>query len=158
MEVTKSLDALKIYYIVVLGSDDPYDVTPFQGFSRSWRSVHWSLAQLALLPSDILERSSHFPQIIAQRMGGHRSLLWTPLNIRALESLAVDELGVFVVVFTGEQTAPSGCPAGGGRSRGPFYTYRRWRLKERWTARRSMSMPFMPTVSPHSMLVPGVFR
>ena len=36
-------------------------------------------------------------------MGGHRSLIWTPLNIRALESLAVDELGVFVVVFTGEQ-------------------------------------------------------
>ncbi|MBX9590840.1 MAG: CHAT domain-containing protein [Hyphomonadaceae bacterium] len=97
------LDPLKIYYFVVLATDDPYDVTPFQGFSTSWKTVHWALAHLPSLPCDILERSHHFPQVIAQRMGGYRSLSWAPVSIRSLEQIAADDLGVFVVFFTGEQ-------------------------------------------------------
>lgn len=97
-----SYDPLKIYYYVVLATDEPTAVTPFQGFSRSWRHNHWALMLLPTLPGDVLERGSDFKQILAQRMGGLRSLHWMPLSLRALEKLSLPEMGVFVVLFTGE--------------------------------------------------------
>jgi hypothetical protein len=62
-------DPLKIYYLVVFRTDDPEEVTAFQGFSRSWRHLHWALRLLVTLPSDVLEKSYKIEDVIAQRMG-----------------------------------------------------------------------------------------
>src|SRR5690349_6628568 len=98
-----SIDALKIYYLVILGSDGPQDITPFQGFSQSWTSVAWALQRIVSLPADVLERSYAWRDVIAQRMGGVRPLGWAPLSIDALEGVTSDQLGVFLVVFSGEK-------------------------------------------------------
>lgn len=95
-------DPLKIYYIVALGTDDERAVTPFQGFSNSWRRLRWALGLLVELPADVLERNYKIEDLIAQRMGGLRSLSWSPLSVGALEEISIDQLGLFVVVFTGE--------------------------------------------------------
>jgi hypothetical protein len=96
-------DPLKIFYIVALGTDDPYDVTPFQGFSTSWRTVSWALEIIASLPANVLEPSYKSDDVIALRMGGISPLAWSPLNIKALTTVAASELGVFVVIFSGEK-------------------------------------------------------
>ncbi|WFU16625.1 hypothetical protein [Bradyrhizobium sp. CB3481] len=97
-------DALKIYYYVILETDDLKDVTLLQGFSISWPSVEWALTMIARLPADVLEPTSKIDDIVAQRMGGFRSLCWAPLNIGALESLSTNDLSPFVVLFSGERT------------------------------------------------------
>ena len=76
-------DPLKIYYFVVLRTDNPEEVTAFQGFSMSWRHVHWALHLLATLPADVLEKSYKIEDVIAQRMGGLRPLFWLPVNVGA---------------------------------------------------------------------------
>jgi hypothetical protein len=96
-------DPLKIYYLVVLGSDDPADFTPFQGFSPSWRYVHWALHLLAKMPADVLEKSYKLDDVIAQRMGDMRPLYWAPVNIGALEQLKTADVGRFIVCFSGEE-------------------------------------------------------
>ena len=96
-------DPLKIYYLVVLGTDDPRDITPFQGFSVSWASVSWAMNRIAELPADVLEKSYRPRDVIAQRMGGARPLAWAPLSLAALEGVSANELGVFVVLFSGEK-------------------------------------------------------
>ena len=63
-------DPLKISYLVILGTDDPMEVTTFQGFSRSWPLQLWALAMLATLPADVLEPNHHLEDVIAHRMGG----------------------------------------------------------------------------------------
>jgi hypothetical protein len=98
-----ALDPLKIYYYLILGTDDPQQVTPLQGFSISWRALHWALALLPMLPADILEKSYPLDAVIAQRMGGLRPQAWIPININTLESLAPRLFGIFVVLFSGEQ-------------------------------------------------------
>jgi hypothetical protein len=96
-------DPLKIHYLVILGTDRPTDVTPFQGFSVSWRAVSWAMEMLATLPADVLERSYSFDDVTAQRMGGLRPLTWAPLSLSALEEVTAEDLGVFVVLFSGEK-------------------------------------------------------
>jgi hypothetical protein len=96
-------DPLKLYYLVILGTDAPTDVTPFQGFSTSWRMVSWALEMLTILPADVLERSYAIEDAISQRMGGLRPLSWVPFNVSALEAVTAEELGVFIVLFSGEK-------------------------------------------------------
>lgn len=98
-----TFDPLKIYYLVILGTDDPFDITPFQGFSVSWASVSWAMYRLVTMPADVLERSYTPRHIIAQRMGGVRPLAWAPLTLTALEGLSASQLGVFIVLFSGEK-------------------------------------------------------
>jgi hypothetical protein len=57
---------------------------------------------IAALPADVLELSSRIDDIVAQRMGGLRSLAWNPLSIGALEGVSADEIGTFLVMFSGE--------------------------------------------------------
>jgi hypothetical protein len=97
------IDPLKILYLVVLETDDLEDVTPFQLFSMSWRSQHWALELLSTLPCDILEPSHKMPDRIAHRMGGMRALMWHPINMTALQQISVEDMGVFVVILTGEE-------------------------------------------------------
>ena len=101
--MASSFDALKIYYIVTLATDDPHDVTPFQGFSTSWKRVCWALELMVGLPADVLERTITIEQVIALRMGGVRPLAWTPLSIKHLDGLTARQLGVFVILFSGEK-------------------------------------------------------
>ena len=98
-----NFDPLRIHCIPVLASDDPSDVTPFQGFSRSFGALSWAFELIASLPADVLERTNPIDEIIAQRMGGIRSIAWAPINIKALEDLEATELGAFVILFTGEK-------------------------------------------------------
>jgi hypothetical protein len=98
-------DPLKIYYLVVLRTDRPEDVTAFQGFSISWRHVHWALHLVATLPADVLERSYKLDDVIAQRMGNLRPLYWAPINVSALEEISAGEIGPFIVCFSGEEDA-----------------------------------------------------
>jgi hypothetical protein len=99
---SRGYDPLKLYYIVVLGTDAPTEVTPFQGFSVSWRTVGWALQILTTMPADVLERSYPIDDVTAQRMGGLRALSWAPLSVSALETIPAEELGVFVILFSGE--------------------------------------------------------
>jgi hypothetical protein len=101
--MARAFDPLKIFYIVILATDDPRDVTPFQGFSTSWRTVSWALELISSLPADVLEPSYSIEDVIALRMGGVRPLAWAPLAIRALKNIAATDLGVFVVLFSGEK-------------------------------------------------------
>lgn len=96
-------DPLKIYYLLVLETDAPEDITPFQGFSISWAHLNWALRRLTTLPADVLERSYKLDDVITQRMGGARSLMWIPINIGALEQLSAEQIGIFTVCFSGEQ-------------------------------------------------------
>ncbi|MGH6616351.1 CHAT domain-containing protein [Sphingomonas sp.] len=94
-------DPLKITYIIAQGEDRLDDMSPFQGFGRSWGSTLWALRLLAVAPASILERSWPLDGLIAQRMGGANSLAWLPLMVSALEQLALDELGFVTVVLSG---------------------------------------------------------
>ena len=98
-------DPLKIYYLVILGTDNPERVTAFQAFSTSWRHVHWALHLLATLPADVLEKSYKIEDVIAQRMSDFRPLFWLPVNIGALEQLKTEDIGPFIVCFSGEKNA-----------------------------------------------------
>jgi hypothetical protein len=95
-------DALRIYYILLLASDDQEDVTPFQLFGNSWRHLRWMLARLPTLPRDVLEPSFGVDDVMIQRIGGIRQLGWLPLSIKTLEQVTIEDLGAFVVCFTGE--------------------------------------------------------
>lgn len=97
-------DPLRINYLVVLGDDNVEDTSPLQGFGESWSEIIWALDLLASLPADVLEPSHPLEGVIAQRMGGMRQLLWSPLSISPLERLTHADLGPFVVVFSGEST------------------------------------------------------
>jgi hypothetical protein len=96
-------DPLKICCITVLGTDDPYEVTPFQGFSISLRFLSWAFELIASLPADVLERAQPLEDVIAQRMGGARSIAWGPFNIKALEGVEAAALGAFAILFSGEK-------------------------------------------------------
>lgn len=96
-------DPPKIYYLLVLETDAPSDITPFQGFSVSWAYLNWALHRLATLPADVLERSYKLDDVLTQRMGGARPLKWIPINIGALEQLTSGQIGVFTVCFSGEK-------------------------------------------------------
>lgn len=98
-----TFDPLKIYYFVTLATDDPHDVTPFQGFSTSWETVSWALDLLVGLPADALESTIKIEEVIALRMGGVRPLAWAPLGIKYLDGIAATQLGVFIVLFSGEK-------------------------------------------------------
>lgn len=95
-------DPLKIYYLLILGSSDPSHVTAFQGYSPSWSHLHWALRTVSSLPGDVLERCSRIQDINAQRMGDMRSLYWLPVDVDALEALTAEEVGPFIVCFSGE--------------------------------------------------------
>jgi hypothetical protein len=67
-----AFDHLKIYCIIIIGMDDPYEVTPFQGLSVSWPSVAWAFDLIASMPADVLERTHPVDYLIGLRMGGGR--------------------------------------------------------------------------------------
>jgi hypothetical protein len=94
-------DPLKIHYLLILPEEAPEDASPFQGFSRGWRDVDWELGALSSLPADVLEGEAPLDPLISQRMGGARALSWSPLWITALEQLVASDLGLFVVLFSG---------------------------------------------------------
>lgn len=98
-------DPLKIYYLVVLETADPHDTTTFQGFSLSWSKLHWALHLLTTMPADVLEKSYKLDDVIAHRMGDLRPLYWLPISISTLEEIDTDDIGVFIVCFSGEQGA-----------------------------------------------------
>lgn len=112
-------DPLKIFYHPILETDDVRDVTPFQGFSVSWRPLLWALEMIAQLPADVLERASDIDEIVAQRMGGFRLLSWAPLNIGALESMSIDALPPFLVLFSGERACAARVAAWRARQERP---------------------------------------
>ncbi len=96
------LDPLLIYYVLAF-NDDPLEMTsPFQGFGRSFSSLRWALGALTGLPADVTENAHDLNEIIAQRMGGMRQLAWRPLMASALEALEAIDLGIFLVIFSGE--------------------------------------------------------
>src|SRR5260221_11458264 len=99
--MASQFDPLKIFYIVALATDNPHDVTPFQGFSTSWETVSSALELISALPADVLERTHKIEHVIALRMGGVRPLAWAPLGIKYLKDVAANELGVFIVLFSG---------------------------------------------------------
>ena len=103
MEGEFRFDPLKLYYNTILETDDVRSVTALQGFSVSWRTVEWALNMIARLPADVLEKSSNINDIIAQRMGGQRSLSWAPLSVSSLESISACELAPFLILFSGEE-------------------------------------------------------
>lgn len=73
-------DPFRIHYLVVLVDDALEDASPFQGFGPSWPNLIWAFELLAQLPADVLEPSHPIEGVIAQRMGGMRQLLWSPLG------------------------------------------------------------------------------
>jgi len=93
-------DPLRIHYLVVLADDALEDASPFQGFGPSWPNLIWAFELLAQLPADVLEPSHSIEGVIAQRMGGMRQLLWSPLSISPLERSESKELGFFVVLLS----------------------------------------------------------
>lgn len=95
-------DPLRIHYLLLLGDDTLEDASPFQGFGPSWSQLPWAMDLLAQLPADVLERTEAKDVITAQRMGGMRQLLWSPLSISALERLDGAVLGMFVVLLSGD--------------------------------------------------------
>ena len=95
-------DPLRINYIVVLADDRLEETSPFQGFGRSWPGLIWALELLAQLPADVLEPAQFGAGLIAQRMGGMRQLLWSPLSVSPLERLGVEDFGPFLVVMSGD--------------------------------------------------------
>jgi hypothetical protein len=97
-------DPLRIHYLILLDDEEVHDASPLQGFSDGWRDVGWALDLIAVLPADVVERASPPDGVKAQRMGGMRQPIWSPLMISALESLKATELGLFVVLFTGQES------------------------------------------------------
>lgn len=96
------VDPLKIYYFVLHPDQDAEDMSPFSGFGAGWTDVDWALQALAELPADVLEGGAPIDPLISQRVGGIRSIDWTPLMIGALETLKASDMGLFVVAFTGD--------------------------------------------------------
>jgi len=106
-------DPLKIHYCVVLGAENPDEVTPFQGFSRWWSNLHWALRLLVTQPADVLERAHTIGNVVAHRMAGTRSLFWFPFNIDALQQMKVEDLGVFFICFSPDPAVfAAGCLLG----------------------------------------------
>lgn len=95
-------DPLKIYYLVVHPAHDLEDMSPFQGFGPGWAFLDWSLWAMAELPADVLEGGGPIDPLISQRMGGSRSIDWTPISINALETLDASYFSLFTVAFSGE--------------------------------------------------------
>lgn len=73
-------DPLLIYSIMAV-DDDSGKESPFQGFGRSFQSLGWAFRAIARMPADVLENSQDLREVVAQRMGGWRSLAWLPLLI-----------------------------------------------------------------------------
>ncbi len=107
-----SFDPLKVFYIVVLATDDPHDVTPFQGFSTSWQTVSWALDLINGLPADVLEPTYKIEHVIALRMGGVRPLALAPFGMKYLKGVRASQLGVFVVFFRERRSAQKQSPFG----------------------------------------------
>jgi len=97
-------DPLRIYYFLIMGEDDWNDMSPFQGFGKSWSPLHWAMRRLSTMPSDVSERASSPEQIAIQRVAGLRPLMWFPLTVSALEGLSTAELPPCCVLFSGEPT------------------------------------------------------
>lgn len=95
-------DPLRINYIVVLADDRLEETSPFQGFGRSWPGLVWALELLVQLPADVLEPAQFGAGLIAQRMGGMRQLLWSPLSVSPMERLGAEDFGPFLVVMSGD--------------------------------------------------------
>lgn len=95
-------DPLQIYYLLILNDGgSPANISPFQGFGRNWVNLHWAMRVLSTMPVDIHERTHDAADIAVQRIAGARRLVWYPLDISALESLAADKLPVCCVLFSG---------------------------------------------------------
>ncbi|AUW47155.1 CHAT domain-containing protein [Rhizobium leguminosarum] len=95
-------DPLRIYYFLIMGEDAWIDMSPFQGFGRSWSALHWAMRGICTLPGDISERASAPEQIAIQRIAGLRPLIWFPLTVSALETLSAAQLPPCCVLFSGE--------------------------------------------------------
>ncbi len=95
-------DPLKIVYIVAQDDDRLDEVSPFQGFGRSWPSTLWALRFLAIAPASIVERMWPLDGLISQRMGGQHVMSWLPLSISTLEQIGADEIGLTIVALSGE--------------------------------------------------------
>lgn len=78
------------------------ETSPFQGFGRSWPGLVWALELLVQLPADVLEPAQFGAGLIAQRMGGMRQLLWSPLSVSPMERLGAEDFGPFLVVMSGD--------------------------------------------------------
>lgn len=130
-------DPLKLYYHPILETDGIRDVTPFQGFSISWPSLLWAMDMIAQLPADVLEQSSDIDGIVAQRIGGFRSISWAPLNIQALETIPIELLGPFLILFSGEEACAKRVSA--------------------WAARQSRAVLHISTISGEGRIDPTTF-
>jgi hypothetical protein len=94
-------DPLQINYIVVHGDDRLEEMSPLQGFGRSWDSTLWALPLLARLPASVIERTLPLDGLIAMRMGGMAQLAWRPLMASALDRVGLDDIGFLVVLLSG---------------------------------------------------------
>lgn len=97
-------DPLRIYYLLVMDDEDFENMTPFQGFGRSWLPLQWAMECIVDLPGDVTERSHDPVQIAIQRRTRLRPLMWLPLSIAALESLPSTAFAPCTVLFTGIDT------------------------------------------------------
>lgn len=95
-------DPLRIYYFLIMGEDNWDDMSPFQGFGRSWSALHWAMRGLCTMPGDVSERASAPEQIAVQRIAGLRPLMWLPLTVSALERLSSAQLPPCCVMFSGD--------------------------------------------------------
>lgn len=93
----------RVFYCFVLAEDDPYETSPFQGFSRGWMTLSWAMLRLVELPADVLEAALPHQAVLARRMGGTGGWHWFPLALSALDQLAIERTAPFWVCFSGTQ-------------------------------------------------------
>lgn len=103
MPLPPEMDPLVIYYFFVTDDEEPEDTSVFQGFGHSLFSLSWAMRLVAPMPADVLEQAHPIDGVIAQRIGGLRPNRWAPLTISAVESQGPLDLGLFVVLLSGQQ-------------------------------------------------------
>lgn len=96
------IDPLKILYLFILADDNEQQLTPFQGFSRSWTGLAWALRQVPACPADIIEPSQPANEILTQRISGIRQLTAAPFSMGSLAGVSIRDLGYFCVLFASD--------------------------------------------------------
>src|SRR5579862_4666370 len=81
----------KIYYWLVLDTDDPTLVTPFQGFSFGWFALTDMMETIPTLQPDILEEGFPREVALARRITGDGAWRAIPISLKTLQMLEVPE-------------------------------------------------------------------
>jgi CHAT domain len=93
-----------IFYFFVLPEDDPYQTSPFQGFSEGWFGLKGAMAGIVTLPTDALEPGLAHDVNIARRINGLGAWRWVPVNLASIQALEMQPEQPFAVVFCGTKS------------------------------------------------------